>query len=101
MSLSDYERIGDYQASEHSRVTLGLTFLLVGLGLGAVAALILAPQSGRLTRQMLRRKYEEARDVLEDLTERAGQVVERGGEWANAAREKVAPITRGLRDEIS
>ncbi len=100
MSLSDYERIGDYQASDHGRAAVGLTFLLVGLGLGALAALIFAPQSGRMTRRLLRRKYEEAREALQDLTERAGQIVERGAEWASAAREKVSPIGRSARDEI-
>lgn len=99
MSLSDYERFGDYQPSDRSRAAVGLTFLLVGLGLGAVAALILAPQSGQSTRRVLRRKYEDAREALEGLTERAGQMVERGTDWASAARDRVAPFRRSVRDE--
>lgn len=99
MSLSDYERFGDYQPSDRSRAAVGLTFLLVGLGLGAVAALILAPQSGQSTRRVLRRKYEDAREALEGLTERAGQMVERGTDWASTARDRVAPFRRSVRDE--
>jgi gas vesicle protein len=57
--------------------------LLIGVGAGALTALLLAPRSGRQTRRMLRRKYE---DAMETQNERADEWKERGAEWAETAR---------------
>ena len=95
--MTDYERFGEYQSSDRSNVGLALTFLLIGLGVGALSALLFAPKSGKQIRRALRRKYEDAREVLEDWTEQAGEVIERGTEWANTAKEKVAPIAQAAR----
>ncbi len=43
----------------------GITPFLVGLALGAGAALLLAPQSGRATRRDIRRGVKKARDAAE------------------------------------
>ena len=88
----DYEHFGDYQPSEERNAGLGLTLLLVGIGIGTLAALLLAPRSGRRLRKSLRRTYEDARESLGDWGEQAGDVLGRGGEWARSARRKVAPI---------
>lgn len=91
--MTDYERFGDYQPSESGTNTgLALTFLLVGFGVGAVIALLFAPKSGKQIRRAIRRKYEDARDVVEDWTDQAGDVIGKGTEWANAAKERVAPF---------
>jgi len=90
--MTDYERFGDYQPSERSGVGLALTFLFIGLGVGTAVALLFAPKSGRQMRRTLRRKYEDARDVVEDWTDQAGDVIGKGTEWANTAKEKVAPF---------
>ncbi len=90
--MADYERLGEYQISDRSHLGTALTFLFIGLGIGAVAALLFAPKSGKQMRRLLRRKYEDAKDVVEDWSEQAGDVIEKGTEWANAAREKVAPL---------
>ncbi len=90
--MADYERFGEYQTSGRSSVGTAITFLFVGLGVGALAALLFAPKSGKQMRRLLRRKYEDARDVVEDWSEQAGDVIEKGTEWANAAKEKVAPL---------
>lgn len=92
--MSDYERFGEYQPSDRSTVGIALTFLFIGLGAGALAALLFAPKSGKQMRKLLRRKYEDARDVFEDLSEQAGDVIERGSDWANTAKERVAPIAK-------
>ncbi len=84
--MTDYERFGEYQASEQpsgSGLGLGITMLLIGLGAGALTALLLAPRSGRQTRRMLRRKYE---DAVETINERADEWKERGAGWAETAR---------------
>jgi gas vesicle protein len=109
--MTDYERYGEYQASDRSMVGTALTFLFIGLGAGALAALLFAPKSGKQMRRMLRRKYEDAADAIseraDDLkkrgsewVERGSDLVDRGGEIANAAREKVAPFAKAAREKI-
>ena len=95
--MTDYERSGEYQPSDRSTVGLAITFLFIGLGAGALAALLFAPRTGKQIRKVLRRKYEDAKDVFEDWQEQAGDVMEKGAEWANTAREKVAPIAKAVR----
>ena len=95
--MTDYEHFGDYQPSERSGVGLALTFLFIGLGAGALAALLFAPKSGKQMRKELRRKYEDAREVFDDITDQAGDVIERGTEWANMAKEKIEPIAKKIR----
>ncbi len=95
--MTDYERFGEYQSSDRSSVGLALTFLFIGLGVGALAALLFAPKSGKQMRRLLKRKYEDAREAMEDWTEQASEVVGKGVEWANTAKEKVAPIAKSFR----
>ncbi len=95
--MNDYERFGEYQSSDRSSVGLALTFLFIGLGVGALAALFFAPKSGKQMRRLLKRKYEDAREAVEDWTEQASDVVGKGVEWANTAKEKVAPIAKSFR----
>jgi gas vesicle protein len=95
--MSDYERFGDYQPSDRGGIGLAITFLLIGLGAGALSALLLAPKSGKQMRRTLRRKYEDAREVLEDWQDQASDVIDKGAEWANTAKEKVAPIAKAVK----
>ncbi len=95
--MTDYERFGEYQSSDRSSVGLALTFLFIGLGVGALTTLLFAPKSGKQMRRLLKRKYEDAREAVEDWTEQASDVVGKGVEWANAAKERVAPIARSFR----
>src|SRR5262245_53011788 len=85
--MTDYERVGEYQSSEPQSGGggwgLGITMLLIGLGAGALTTLLFAPRSGRQTRRMLRRKYEDAVDTI---NERADEWKERGAGWAETAR---------------
>jgi gas vesicle protein len=99
--MTDYERFGDYQPSDRSTVGLAITFLFIGLGAGALAALLFAPKTGKQMRRDLRRKYENAKDVIEDWQEQAGDVIEKGAEWASTARdvakERVAPFAKAVK----
>jgi gas vesicle protein len=92
-------RLGTYESSDKS--TAGITFLLIGLGAGALVALLLAPQSGKQLRRDLRRKYEGARDAVEDFTddakERVEDAMDRGADWMETAREKVEPLRAAVR----
>jgi len=92
--MTDYERQGDYQPSDRSTVSTAITFLFIGLGIGALAALLFAPKSGRQMRKLLRRKYEDAVEQADELLERGTELFERGSEFAHTAREKVKPFAR-------
>src|SRR5258708_21368737 len=83
--MTNYERTSECKPNEQRGrgVGRGITLLLIGVGAGALTALLLAPRSGRQTRRMLRRKYE---DAMETLNERADEWKERGAEWAETAR---------------
>jgi hypothetical protein len=43
-------------------------------------------------RRTLRRKYEDARERVDDFSDRAGEYYEKSSKWANAAKKRVGPI---------
>lgn len=94
-------RHGDYEASDKSTVGTAITFLFIGLGAGALVALLFAPKAGKQLRKDLRRGYEDAREAVEEFTDQAkdrvGDVMERGADWVDAAREKVEPLRAAVR----
>lgn len=89
---------GSYESSEGNSVGTAVTFLLIGLGAGALVALALAPKTGKQFRRDLKRGYNDARDTLQDWTEeakdRVRDVAERGAGLADDLREKVEPLRR-------
>ncbi len=104
-------RLGRYESSEGNSVGTAVTFFLIGLGAGALAALVLAPKTGKQFRRDLMRGYEDAKDTLQDWTEEAKdrardakervrdvaeRGVERGAELADDLREKVEPLRRAI-----
>jgi len=99
-------KVGKYEVSESkSNVGTAVTFLMIGLGAGALIALLIAPKTGKQMRRDLRKRVEDARDSLqdwgEDAKDRLQDAVERGSDWAedlrDAARDKAAPLSRALR----
>jgi gas vesicle protein len=100
-------RFGNYESSRGSNVGTAITFLLIGIGAGALAALILAPKTGKQFRRDLRRGYEDARDSIQDwseeakdrvrdVKERVRDVAERGADLADDLRQKVEPLRRSI-----
>ena len=107
-------RIGKYESSESSHVGTAITFLLIGLGAGALTGLLLAPKSGKLLRRDLQRGYEDAKETLgdwadeakdrvqdakervRDVGERVQDVASRGADLADDLREKVEPLRRAI-----
>ncbi len=96
---------GRYESSEGNNVGTAVTFLLIGLGAGALVALALAPKTGKQFRRDLKRGYNDARETLEDWTEeakdrvrdvkeRARDAAERGASFADDLRERVEPLRR-------
>lgn len=98
-------RSGSYESSNKSNVGTAITFLMIGVGAGALIALVLAPKTGKQMRKDLRRKYDDARDTLQDWSEeamdRVNDVVDRSADWAeelrDVAREKAAPIAKAIK----
>ena len=102
---------GKYESSDRNTVGTAVVFLMIGLGAGALAGLLLAPKTGKQFRRDLKRGYDDAKDTLQDWTEEAGErardardrvrdVAERGIEMAedlrDTAREKVEPLRRAI-----
>jgi gas vesicle protein len=96
---------GRYESSEGNSAGTAITFLLIGLGAGALVALALAPKTGKQFRRDLKRGYDDARETLEDWTdeakdrvrdvkERARDAAERGANFADDLRERVEPLRR-------
>jgi len=92
----EYTSQGDYRSSEKN-IGFGLTMLFIGLAAGALTALLLAPKTGKQMRRTLRRKYNDARDAVEDLSDQASDWVDRGSEWAEKAKQRVAPFSKPFR----
>ncbi len=95
-------RIGNYESSEEgSQAGTAVTFLLIGLGIGAMTALLLAPKTGKQLRKDIRRKYEDTKETVDDWTEdtrdAVEDLIERGTEIADEIRERVAPLSKAIR----
>lgn len=95
-------RIGKYETSESgSNIGTAVSFLLIGLGVGAALGLLLAPKSGKQMRRDLRRSYDDALDTISEWTdeakERFDEAVEKGADFTEELRSKAEPLTRVLR----
>ncbi len=111
-------RIGNYKSSEDNHIGTAITFLLIGLGAGALAGLLLAPKPGKQLRRDLKRGYEDAKDTVGDWADEAkdrvreagdrvreagdrvrdvaSRGVEMAGDLRDTAREKVEPLRRAI-----
>jgi len=92
-------REGRYESGNN--VGTAISFLLIGLGAGAVIGMLFAPKAGRHMRRDLRRGYANARETFEDWKETARDfaedAVERSTEMAEDFKERVRPLARGIR----
>jgi len=79
-------RIGRYESSEGTNAGTAVTFFLIGLGAGALTALLLAPKSGKQLRRDLKRGYEDAREAV--------------GEWADETAEKTKARVREAGERV-
>ena len=71
-----------------------LGFFLAGLGIGAVLALLFAPQSGKETRDLISQRASEGRDYVStrgrELREQAEDLVEKGKDRLAKEKERVS-----------
>ena len=90
---------GRYESS--GNVGTAITFLLIGLGAGAVVGMLFAPKTGREMRKDLRRGYDNARETIDDWKETAQEfaeeAMERGSDLADDLKDRVRPLARGIR----
>ena len=90
-------RIGRYESSENSNVGTAVTFLLIGLGAGALTALLLAPKTGKQLRRDIQRGYEDAKETLGDWAEDAKDRVREAGDRVRDVGERVRDAaTKGV-----
>jgi gas vesicle protein len=100
---------GRYESSsEGANIGTAVTFLLIGLGAGALMGLLLAPKTGKQLRKDLQRGYEDARENIEDwaeeakdrvreVSERVRDAASRGVEFADELRERAEPIRKAIK----
>src|SRR5579862_7975420 len=99
---------GRYESSQGSNIGTAITFLLIGLGAGALAGLLLAPKTGKQMRRDLQRGYEdakdnfgdwaeEAKDRVRDVSERVRDVASRGADFADDLRERAEPLRKVIK----
>jgi gas vesicle protein len=81
-------RSGRYESSDAVRTTAtAITFFIIGAGAGALAALLLAPKSGKQLRKDIQRGYEDAKDAV--------------NEWADETKDRVRDASESVRDAAS
>jgi gas vesicle protein len=94
-------REGKYESSEGNAAGTAITFLLIGLGAGTLIGLLFAPKPGKQMRKELRRKYQDARETMDEwkdeAKEAADDVLERGAAIAEELRDRVAPLAKAIR----
>jgi gas vesicle protein len=91
---------GKYESSDGKAGT-AITFLLIGLGIGAAVGLLLAPKTGKQLRKDLRRSYDDVLETASDWTDEAkdrlDDVFEKGGDFADDLRARTKPLSDLLR----
>lgn len=80
--MNHYEKYGEYSraAGASDTAKTALIFLGIGIGIGALISLLVAPRSGSEVRQAVRSKLDDARRGLSRQSSRV--------------RQKVMPISR-------
>jgi gas vesicle protein len=93
-------RLGKYESSEDSNVGTAITFLMIGLGAGALAALLLAPKSGKQLRRDLKRGFDDAKDAVGDWADEAKDRTREAGDRVRDFAKRGADVAEDLRDTV-
>jgi gas vesicle protein len=71
-------------------------YFLVGLGVGTVVALLLAPKTGEETRKLIAKKAEEGKDYVaskgREVRGQAEELVEKGKGLVTKQKERLAEV---------
>ena len=93
------QRYSETDAAQETQCVAGtaVTFLLIGLGAGALLGMLYSP-GGKQMRKQLRRRVEDFTDNFSDWKEQARDFAEeafdRGSDFADTLREKAAPFVK-------
>ena len=96
----------DYRRDSGDNISVRLTYLLIGGGIGAILALLFAPKSGHELRgdiaDATRKGIDRSREAAQQLGDRAGEYYEstreRASELYSTASEKVGDVARTARE---
>jgi gas vesicle protein len=88
--MTDHTR--DYTSNGSSYSALAFSFLAGGIA-GAAAALLLAPQSGKVTRETMGRQFNDAADSVRELKDRT---IRRGQEIREEATHRAEGAASAL-----
>jgi gas vesicle protein len=76
------------------KITSKIAFFVAGVAVGAIAAALYTPKSGKETRRMIAEKAEEGMDYLEsrgkELRHQAEGAVDRGKEFVTKQKDRLA-----------
>lgn len=91
--------------SDNNNAATNLLFFLAGASIGAVVALLYAPQSGKKTREYLADKAEDSRDYLKEkskeIREQAEDYVEKGKDLVSAQLERGKDLVAKQKEQLS
>src|SRR2546427_5715597 len=76
----------------------GVTYFVVGMGIGVAVGMLLAPRSGEETRQLLRAKADEGKDYLRAKADESKEFVRRRG---SELRESASDLIDRSKDAIA
>ena len=76
----------------------GISYFVVGLGIGVAVGLLMAPRSGEETRQLLRTKADEGTEFLRAKAEESKEFVRRRG---TELRESASELIDRSKDAIA
>lgn len=85
--MNDHEHYGDatQETTGQGNIGTAIKFLFIGLGIGAAAALLFAPMSGRDAREAIR---DGCRNALEGISEQTRNLRDRGSNLLGFIRRK-------------
>jgi len=95
LRITDFKRRGEGNMAEQNS---GMSYFVVGLGIGVAVGMLLAPRSGEETRQLLREKADEGKDYLRTKTDESKEFVRRRG---TELRESAGDLIDRSRDAIT
>ncbi|HEV2352045.1 MAG TPA: YtxH domain-containing protein [Terriglobia bacterium] len=91
--------------SDNNNGATNLLFFLAGASIGAVVALLYAPQSGKETREYIAERAEESRDYLKErgkeIREQAEDYVEKSKDLVAAQVERGKDLVAKQKEQLS
>ena len=71
-------------------------YFMAGIGVGAVVALLFAPQTGQQTRKMIVNKAEEGKDFVaakgKEIRKQADELVDQGRQLVSKQKDRLADV---------